>query len=54
MRTLELPELVSERKVTAEGALLMRVTFMAPDHEVDTAAAMMVDWTNERTSGMGC
>ena len=53
VRTLELPELISERKVTAEGALLMRVTFMAPDLEVDTAAAMMVDWTNERTQWDG-
>ncbi len=49
VRTLETPELISERKVTVDGALLMRVTFSAPDLSVEQGARMMIDWTHERT-----
>ena len=48
-RTLETRELISERKITADGALLMRVTFSAADLSVEQGARMMVDWTQERT-----
>jgi hypothetical protein len=55
VRTLETADgaLISERKVTEDGSLLMRVTFAAGDLSVEEGARMMVDWTNERVSWDG-